>query len=181
MSVKRGLTVKGVTKFSNIGTAPEVCTDWSQKTIAHCLSLLPIVSRLGYRANWPLGLGGLPKTHKICRHYGIKIAEFCLRWQKGLRSKVLPLYICFSVNVHFQTSESISKSILLSISSTDPSINLNFSIFLYNSGERKEAAKQFSIYEKKMETARSVKGSDIDQEVHVFALGPLFMEVGDPR
>jgi len=47
---------------------------------------------------------------------------------------------------------------------------LNFSIFLYNSGERKEAAKQFSIYEKKMETARSVKGSDIDQEVHVFAL-----------
>ena len=106
---------------------------------------------------------------------------FCLRWQKGLRSKVLPLYIYFSVNVHFQTSKSINKSILFSISSTDPSINLNFSIFLYNSGERKEAAKQFSIYEKKMETARSVKGSDIDQEVHVFALGPVYMEVGGPR
>ena len=120
-------------------------------------------------------------THKICRYYGIKFGGFCLRWQKGLRSKVLPLYIYFSVNVHFQTSKSINKSILFSISSTDPSINLNFSIFLYNSGERKEAAKQFSIYEKKMETARSVKGSDIDQEVHVFALGPLYMEVGDPR
>ena len=80
VSVKRGLTVNGVTKFSNIGTVRKVCPHWSQKTIAHhCLSLFPIVSRLGYLANWPLGLGGLPQTHKICRLYGIKIAGFCLR------------------------------------------------------------------------------------------------------
>ena len=52
--------------------------------------------------------------------------------------------------------------------STDPSINLNFSVFLYNTGEKKEAAKQFSIYEKKMETYRSVKGNEIDQEVGLY-------------
>ena len=34
--------------------------DWSQKTITHhCLALFPIVSRLGYRTNWLLGLGEL--------------------------------------------------------------------------------------------------------------------------
>lgn len=52
-----------------------------------------------------------------------------------------------------------------SLFSTDPSVNLNFSIFLYNSGERKDAAKQFNVYERKMESYRSVKGVEIDQEV----------------
>jgi len=66
------------------------------------------------------------------------------------------------------------------LDNTDPSINLNFSIFLYNSGERKEAAKQFNIYERKMESLRSVKGSDIDQELVDVAskLGPS-LQVGE--
>ena len=35
---------------------------WSQKTITHhCFSLFPIVSRLGYRTSWLLGLGELPE------------------------------------------------------------------------------------------------------------------------
>ena len=38
-----------------IGAARKVAPHWSQKTIAHhCLSLFPIVSRLGYRINRPL-------------------------------------------------------------------------------------------------------------------------------
>lgn len=66
------------------------------------------------------------------------------------------------------------------LDNTDPSINLNFSIFLYNSGERKEAAKQFSVYEKKMDSIRSVKGSDVDQELLDVAskLGPS-LQVGE--
>ena len=51
--------------------------------------------------------------------------------------------------------------------SSDPSINLNFSIFLYNTGEKKDAAKQFNIYERKMESYRSVKGVEIDAEVNL--------------
>ena len=59
----------------NVGTARKVFPHWSQKTIAHhCLSLPPIVSRLGYRTNWPLGLGDLlhdpqnlpPLWDKVC-------------------------------------------------------------------------------------------------------------------
>ena len=51
--------------------------------------------------------------------------------------------------------------------SSDPSINLNFSIFLYNTGEKKDAAKQFNIYERKMESYRLVKGVEIDAEVNL--------------
>ena len=73
---------------------------------------------------------------------------------------------------------SFGKSLLLFFfsphCSTDPSINLNFSIFLYNSGERKEAAKQFNIYETKMEAYRSEKGNEIDQEVCNSSLQFLF-------
>lgn len=66
------------------------------------------------------------------------------------------------------------------LDNTDPSINLNFSIFLYNSGERKEAAKQFNIYERKMEAYRSEKGNEIDQELVDVAnkLGPS-LQVGE--
>lgn len=54
---------------------------------------------------------------------------------------------------------------MLSYFSTDPSINLNFSIFLYKTGAAKEASKQLNIYERKMEEMRSIKGNEIDQEV----------------
>ena len=44
----------------NVGAACKVCPHWSQKAITHhCLSLFSIVSRLGYRTNWLLGLGEL--------------------------------------------------------------------------------------------------------------------------
>ena len=51
-------------KLSSIGAARKVFPHWSQKTITHhCLSLFPIVSRLGYRTNWLLGLGELLHDH----------------------------------------------------------------------------------------------------------------------
>ena len=51
------------------------------------------------------------------------------------------------------------------LSRSDPSVSLNYSIFLYNNGERKLAGRQFSNYEKRMDVLRHSKGSDIDQEV----------------
>ena len=42
---------------SKVGAACKVLPHWSRKTITHCLSLFPIVSQLGYRTNWLLGLG----------------------------------------------------------------------------------------------------------------------------
>ena len=54
---------------------------------------------------------------------------------------------------------------MLSYFSTNPSINLNFSIFLYKTGAAKEASKQLNIYDRKMEEMRSIKGNEIDQEV----------------
>jgi len=49
--------------------------------------------------------------------------------------------------------------------SDDPAISLNYAIFLYNMGDKKHAAKQFSIYEKKMEVFRQTKANDVDREV----------------
>lgn len=66
------------------------------------------------------------------------------------------------------------------LDNSDPSVNLNFSIFLYNTGEKKDAAKQFNIYERKMESYRSVKGVEIDAELVDVAnkLGPA-LQVGE--
>ena len=44
----------------------------------------------------------------------------------------------------------------------DPLVNLNFTVFLYNRGERKMAAKQFSIFEQKHKAQGQV---EIDSEV----------------
>lgn len=67
----------------------------------------------------------------------------------------------------------------VSLDNTDPSINLNFSIFLYKTGAAKEASKQLNIYERKMEEMRSIKGNEIDQELIDVAmkLGPA-LQVG---
>ena len=72
---------------------------------------------------------------------------------------------CSRIHTHGYLLVTDIRQYLSRCCSTDPSINLNFSIFLYNSGERKEAAKQFNIYERKMEAYRSEKGNEIDQEV----------------
>lgn len=66
------------------------------------------------------------------------------------------------------------------LDNSDPSINLNFSVFLYNTGEKKDAAKQFNIYERKMESYRLVKGVEVDPELVDVAnkLGPT-LQVGE--
>ena len=44
----------------NVGVVRKVFPHLSQKTITHhCLPLFPIISQLGYRTNWHLGLGEL--------------------------------------------------------------------------------------------------------------------------
>lgn len=60
------------------------------------------------------------------------------------------------------------------LSSDDPAISLNYAIFLYNMGDKKHAAKQFSIYEKKMEVFRQTKTSDLDREVGYFVFFVFF-------
>ena len=51
----------------------------------------------------------------------------------------------------------------------DPMVNLNYCVFLYNTGDRKAAAKQFSIFEQKFQALRSSNPNEIDQEVHIKA------------
>ncbi|KXJ17659.1 Bardet-Biedl syndrome 4 protein [Exaiptasia diaphana] len=62
----------------------------------------------------------------------------------------------------------------------DPGISLNYSTFLYNMGDKKHAAKQFAVYEKKMEAFRETKANDIDREILETAnrLGPA-LQVGE--
>lgn len=62
IQIWRGKYHKEISSFykSNVGVARKVFPHWLQKTITHhCSSLLPIISRLGYRTNWLLGLGEL--------------------------------------------------------------------------------------------------------------------------
>lgn len=47
----------------------------------------------------------------------------------------------------------------------DPLVNMNFAIFLYNQGERKGAAKQFTQFEQKFLALKQSNPNDIDQEV----------------
>ena len=49
--------------ISDVGATQKVFPHWLKKKkqtmTCHCFSLFPIVSRLGYRTNWLLGLGEL--------------------------------------------------------------------------------------------------------------------------
>lgn len=49
----------------------------------------------------------------------------------------------------------------------DATINLNYCIFLYNQGERRAAAQQFSLFEKKWQKAQKVNET-VDQEVKMY-------------
>ena len=51
-----------------------------------------------------------------------------------------------------------------SCSSKDPSIPLNYALFLYNSGDRRLASKQFSQFEQRVKMAKQGQQS-MDQEV----------------
>ena len=89
------------------------------------------------------------------------------KWPIALAFIRLPELISDMCQMCFVT---VSYCFISRYCSADPSINLNFSIFLYNSGERKEAVKQFNIYERKMEAYRSEKGNEIDQEVCLYLI-----------
>ena len=45
--------------------------------------------------------------------------------------------------------------------SKDPTLHLNYAIFLYNNGDRKSASKQFNLFEEKLKLRRE----DVDAEV----------------
>jgi len=49
-----------------------------------------------------------------------------------------------------------------SVYRVDPLVSLNFAIFLYNTGDKAAAARQFHSFEKRME---AVASNDVDSEV----------------
>ncbi len=44
-------------------------------------------------------------------------------------------------------------------------VNLNYAIFLYNTNDKKFAAKQFSIFEQQFQHLKQSNPNDVDQEV----------------
>ena len=60
------------------------------------------------------------------------------------------------------------------VCSREPLIHLNFAVFLYNAGERKPAAKQFSLFEQKFQKIKQSNPNDVDQEVRYRA----FLQTG---
>ena len=44
-------------------------------------------------------------------------------------------------------------------------MNLNYAVYLYNLGERKAAAKQYNLFEQKLQALQQSNPNDIDPEV----------------
>ena len=47
----------------------------------------------------------------------------------------------------------------------------NYCVFLYNQGERKSAAKQYNIFEQRMQKMAKEPGSTVDSEVRMVQIG----------
>ncbi|XP_065065030.1 Bardet-Biedl syndrome 4 protein-like [Rhopilema esculentum] len=53
----------------------------------------------------------------------------------------------------------------ITLDSDDPSIHLNYAAMLFNIGDRRAAAKQFSQFQKKFETFKAANADDVDPQI----------------
>ena len=92
--------------------------------------------------------------------------EQCCQIFKNDSDVCLQIYcVCVCVCVYvsvWSVVHVMSISSLCVRYSQDPLVNLNYTVFLYNRGERKLAAKQFSLFEQKHKAQGQV---EIDSEV----------------
>lgn len=59
------------------------------------------------------------------------------------------------------------RNVLLRARRSNPLVNLNFAIFLYNHGDKKAALDQYQEMERKVNALRDGSGFDFDSEVPV--------------
>ncbi|KAL8570486.1 Bardet-Biedl syndrome 4 protein [Nucella lapillus] len=100
----------------------------------------------------------------------------------NLRPKMAPLYMLLGVSLsHLEDADNARQSYeqAFRLDSKDPSIPLNYAMLLYNTGDRKQASKQFAQFEQRIKMAKQGQQS-IDQELLDMAtkLGPA-LQVGE--
>ncbi|KAK7114783.1 BBSome complex member BBS4-like isoform X2 [Littorina saxatilis] len=100
----------------------------------------------------------------------------------NLRPKMGPLYMLLGVALsRLEDPENAHQSYeqALKLDAKDPSIPLNYALFLHNIGDRKQAAKQFAQFDQRMKNAKQGQ-QNVDQELLEMAskLGPA-LQVGE--
>ncbi|KAL5021550.1 hypothetical protein ScPMuIL_000705 [Solemya velum] len=160
--------------WNNIG----MCFFGKKKYVAaiSCLKRANYLSPFDWKILYNLGL-----VHLTMQQYAS--AFHFLSAAINIRPKMAQLFMLLAVALtHLEDPENAKQSYeqALTIDQKDPAINLNYSVLLYNLGDKRTAGKQFSIYDQKMRALKSSHPNSVDQELLDVAskLGPA-LQVGE--
>ncbi|XP_076470019.1 BBSome complex member BBS4-like [Babylonia areolata] len=159
--------------WNNIG----MCFFGKKKFVAaiSCLKRANYLAPFDWKILYNLGL-----VHLTMQQYAS--AFHFLSAAINLRPKMAPLYMLLGVSLsHLEDPDNARQSYeqALKLDSKDPSIPLNYAVFLYNAGDRKMASKQFAQFEQRLKMAKQGQ-QNVDQELMDMAgkLGPA-LQVGE--
>ncbi|XP_071813396.1 BBSome complex member BBS4-like isoform X1 [Apostichopus japonicus] len=160
--------------WNNIG----MCFFGKKKLVAaiSCLKRAVYLAPFDWKVMYNLGLVHLSMSQYASAFHFLSAAI-------NLKPKMGKLYMLLAVALtHLEDFENARKSYeqAATLDVKDSTMNLNFCIFLYNQGDRKSAAKQFSQFEQKYKKMKESATQDIDPEIIEIAnkLGPA-LQVGE--
>ncbi|KAJ8042304.1 Bardet-Biedl syndrome 4 protein [Holothuria leucospilota] len=160
--------------WNNIG----MCFFGKKKLVAaiSCLKRAAYLAPFDWKVMYNLGLVHLTMSQYASAFHFLSAAI-------NLKPKMGQLYMLLAVALtHLEDIENARKSYeqAASLDTKEATINLNFCIFLYNHGERKAAAKQFSLFEQKFKKMKDSATQEVDPEILEAAnkLGPA-LQVGE--
>lgn len=159
--------------WNNIG----MCFFGKKKYVAaiSCLKRATYLAPFDWKILYNLGL-----VHLTMQQYAS--AFHFLSSAINLRPKLGALYMLLGVSLsHLEDPENARQSYeqALRLDAKDPSIPLNYALYFYLKGDRKQAAKQFAQFEQRMTIAKQ-ENKSLDQELLDLAgkLGPS-LQVGE--
>ncbi|XP_074645455.1 BBSome complex member BBS4-like isoform X2 [Tubulanus polymorphus] len=159
--------------WNNIG----MCFFGKKKYVAaiSCLKRANYLAPFDWKILYNLGL-----LHLTMQQYAS--AFHFLSAAINLRPKMAQLFMLLAVALtHLEDPENArqayEQALVLDDKKNSAAIHLNYSVFLYNQGERSAATKQYALFEQKLKTENS---KDVDPEIMElsFKLGPA-LHVGE--
>ncbi|XP_071480015.1 BBSome complex member BBS4-like [Diadema antillarum] len=165
---------ESTTLWNNIG----MCFFGKKKFVAaiSCLKRAAYLSPFDWKIMYNLGLVHLTMQQYASAFHFVSAAI-------NLRPKMGQLYMLLAVALTYLDDDENAKHAYeqaVALELKDPSVWLNYAVFLYNRGERKTAAKHYATFEQKLQKLKEAGGQEIDQELIDVAskLGPA-LQVGE--
>ncbi|KAI8790259.1 Bardet-Biedl syndrome 4 protein [Biomphalaria glabrata] len=160
--------------WNNIG----MCFFGKKKFVAaiSCLKRANYLAPFDWKILYNLGLVHLTMQQYASSFHFISAAI-------NLKSDMAQLYMLLAVSLsHLEDPEDAAQSYehALKLDNKDPSILINYTVFLFNTGDRRKASHYLAQYETTVAMLRST-GKDVDQDLAELAakLGPA-IQVGRP-